>query len=235
MNQPFIPLGYTLVPQQISHIPSGIFIRLSLGKKEHGRRTSEMIASVLPCIKALEQAARVHDIMSKEEIEKKYGKSAGIYAEMIQGSRRDILHRCRGADLPGRALILADLHDQLMVLDAFYEAEGDQIWKKYRMNEKELYLFSMEMQRQLLHMVRFSEETRVLYIDTLSMINDLFSVSYTDIDEQKIYREYADGTCFTASSEEPMWLPAGSDFRRTVRISNKDADTLISRWNRNLS
>lgn len=229
MKELFRPYGYTLM-QGAARVPKRVHVSLSTGKREHGRRTSEIIASVMPRIRSLEQAARVHDIMSKEEIRQRYGEYAADYAALIQGSRRDVLRRCRDAEPPGRILILADFHDQLMILSAFFEAEGEKIWKKYQMNEKELYRFSRTMQQELLDMVSFSEETAVLYIDSLCMINDLFAVSYADADGQILCREYPDGECFTAGREAPLWLPAENGIANAVRISGNAADALISRW-----
>ncbi len=196
----------------------------------HGKRTAELVRVILPGDTEAEIAASVHDIMTAEEISSEYGERTLRLAENIRGSRKSIIKKIPHTDDAGRFLILADFFEQLVHLDEVLNGEGDDFWKKHNLDQKELNDFCSDMEKALsLYVLRF-EESREMFIEAEDIMDDIFSKSYTSDDGLIMYREYYDGRCFTATPDDPMWLPAAEEISRKNRIATDRADSIIEDW-----
>ncbi len=196
----------------------------------HGQRTAEAVRMLLPEDTEAQQAARVHDIMTSDEISEVFTERVMVMARHIQGSRRNVLKKVRMASEPGKCMILADFYDQLKNLDEILNREGDSFWIMHDLDQEELWDFCSSMEDALSEFALRNERARGMYIEAEDIMDDIFSRSYAGDDGLTMYREYFDGRCYYAGPDDPMWIPAPEGICRDRRIPTAEADRIIDEW-----
>ena len=106
-----------------------------------------------------------------------------------------------------KLLIMADMTANLRSLWRDYRHIGDKLWERFNAPKEKQAWYYGAMQDKLWDMQNYME-TAEIYWEMVGLYKDLFVSFHIDSENDKIYQNCADGTCYVFAKDAVTWVPA---------------------------
>jgi len=106
-----------------------------------------------------------------------------------------------------RLLIMADMTANLRSLWRDYRHIGEELWERFNAPKGKQAWYYGTMQDKLWDMQKYME-TAEIYWEMVGLYKDLFVNFYIDSENDRIYQDCADGTCYVLEKDICEWNPS---------------------------
>jgi len=127
-----------------------------------------------------------------------------------------------------KLLIMADVTANLRSLWRDYRIIGEKLWERFNAPKDRQAWFYGAVQDKL-DMMQNYIETAEIYWEMVGLYKDLFVTFYIDPENDRIYQDCVDGTCFALEKETCEWHPSESPEGLPV-VDRKFAERLEDNW-----
>ena len=119
-------------------------------------------------------------------------------------------HKIEGMDEASfrvKLLIMADVTANLRSLWRDYRHIGEELWERFNAPKEKQAWYYGSMQDKLWDMQNHLE-TAEIYWEMVGLFKDLFVKFHIDSENDKIYQDCADGTCYVLEKDAVAWISA---------------------------
>ena len=127
-----------------------------------------------------------------------------------------------------KLLIMADVTANLRSLWRDYRIIGEELWDRFNAPKNRQAWFYGAVQDKL-DMMQNYIETAEVYWEMVGLYKDLFVTFYIDTENDRIYQDCVDGTCFALEKETCEWHPSESP-EGLPMVDRKFAERMEDNW-----